>query len=78
MYEEFIFKACKSFRRRVDTIIEKMAAIVCKFTILCLNFFFCKLKLILFFNSVVFNYTRIFLILLPHPVYLKLFNCVQI
>ena len=25
--EEVILKACKSFRRRVDTIIEKMAAI---------------------------------------------------
>ena len=34
MSEEFIFKACKSFRRRVDTIIEK------KITALCLSFYF--------------------------------------
>ena len=28
MSEEFILKACKLFRKRVDTIIEKMAAIL--------------------------------------------------
>ena len=38
MSEEFILKACKSFRRRVDTNIEKkMVAILSKFTVLCLG-----------------------------------------
>ena len=33
--EEFILKACKSFRRRIDTKIEKkMTAILNKFTVL--------------------------------------------
>ena len=40
MSEEFILKACKSIRRRVDTIIEKMVAILSKFTVLDLSFFF--------------------------------------
>ena len=40
MSEEFILKACKSFRRRFGTIIEKMLAILKKFTILCLCFYF--------------------------------------
>ena len=35
MSEEFILKACKLFRRRVDTITEKMVAILSKFTVLC-------------------------------------------
>ena len=36
--EEFILKACKSFSRRVDTIIEKkMTAILSKFTVLRLS-----------------------------------------
>ena len=39
MSENFILKACKSFRRCVDTIIEKMAAILSKFTVLCLSYF---------------------------------------
>ena len=41
MSEEFILKACKSFRRNVDTIIEKkMEAILSKFTVLCLSSYF--------------------------------------
>ena len=41
MSEEFMLKACKSARRYVDTIIEKkMAAIMSKFTALCLSYFF--------------------------------------
>ena len=43
MPKEFISKAYKSFRMRVDTIIEKkkkMAAILSKFTVLCLSFYF--------------------------------------
>ena len=37
MSKEFILKACKSFRGRVDTMIEKKykVAILNKFTILC-------------------------------------------
>ena len=70
--EEFILKACKLFWRCVDTIIEKIVAILSKFTILCLfSYFvvyFSKLKLILFYNRVVYYYTRIFLNLLPYPV----------
>ncbi len=38
MSEEFILKACKSFRRRLDSLILKMAAILIKFTVLCLSF----------------------------------------
>ena len=48
MSKEFILKACKSFQRRVDTIIEKMEAILNWFTA---------------YNRVVYYYTRIFLIL---------------
>ena len=40
MSEEFILKACKSFQRCVDTIIEKMLAILSKFTVLCLSSYF--------------------------------------
>ena len=72
MSEEFILKDCKLFQRHVATIIEKMAAILRKFTVLCLYSFFVvyflTLKLILFYNRVVYYYTRIFLILLLHPV----------
>ena len=40
MSEESILKACKSFRRHVDTIIEKkMADILSKFTVLCRSYF---------------------------------------
>ena len=46
-----------------------------KFTVLYLSFYFVvyllKLKLNLFYNKVVYYYTRIFLILLQHPVYLS-------
>ena len=39
--EEFILKACKSFQRSVDTIIEKkMVVILSKFTVLCLSSYF--------------------------------------
>ena len=34
--KEFILKTCKFFWRCVDTIIEKMMAILSKFTVLCL------------------------------------------
>ena len=72
MYEEFILKL---FRRRVDTMIEKIkVAILNQLTILYLFsyfiFYFLKLKLILFYNWVVYYYTRIFLIFLPLSVYL--------
>ena len=41
MFETFILKTSKSFRRRVDTIIEKkMAATLSKFTVLCLFSYF--------------------------------------
>ena len=66
--EEFTLKVCKSFWRCLDRIIEKtMTAILSKFTVLCRSSYF--LKLILFYNRVVFYYTRIFLISLPHPVH---------
>ena len=42
--EEFILKACKSFRKRVDTISEnkkkKMVTMLSKFIVLCLSYFF--------------------------------------
>ena len=73
MSEEFILKACKSIQRRVDIITEKLADILGKFTALCLfsNFliYFLRLKLILFYNRDFYYYSRIFLVLLPHPVY---------
>ena len=73
MFEEFILKACKSFRSRVDTIIDKkMVTILSKFTVLCkypyFVVYFLRLKLILFYNRVVYYYFIIFQILLPHPV----------
>ena len=40
MLEEFILKACKSFRRRVDTIIKKMTGILSKILVMCLSFYF--------------------------------------
>ena len=69
--DEFILKASKLFRKRVDRIIKKMVAILIKCTVYCQSYFFVyflKSKLILFCNRVVYYYTRIFLILLPHPV----------
>ena len=77
--EEFILKACKSFRRRVDTMIEKkkMVAILSKFTVLCLSsyfvVYFSKSKLIVFYKRVVYYYSRIFLILLPNPAYIYIY-----
>ena len=38
--EEFILKAYKSFGKRVNTIIEKMVAILSKFTVLSLSSYF--------------------------------------
>ena len=73
MSEKFILKTCKSFRRHVDTIIKKMATILSKFTVLCLfsyfvvYFFLIKMNLV--YKRVVYHHTRIFLLLLPHPVY---------
>ena len=68
MSKEFILKACKSFQSYV----KKMAAILSKFTVLCLfSYFlvyFLKSKLILFYNRVIYYYTRIFLILPRYPV----------
>ena len=40
LFEEFILKVCKLFRKRVDTMIEKMVAILSKFTVLCLSSYF--------------------------------------
>ena len=40
MFEKFILKACKSFRRRVDRINETMRAILNKCTFLFLSFYF--------------------------------------
>ena len=34
MSEEFVLKVCKSFQRHVDTIIEKIVAILSEFTVL--------------------------------------------
>ena len=60
--EKFILKPCKSFRRRVYRMIEKkMTTILSKFTVLCqysyFVFYFFKLKLILFYNRVVYLWT---------------------
>ena len=42
MSEKFILKTCILFQRCMDTIIEKMMAILGIFTVLCLSFlFFC-------------------------------------
>ena len=40
MFEEFILKAGKSFRRCFDAIIQKMVAILSKFTDLSLSSYF--------------------------------------
>ena len=40
MSEKFILKACKSFWRCADTMIEKIVAIFSKFTVLCLFSYF--------------------------------------
>ena len=46
-----------------------MAAILSKFTVSCISSYFpvylLKLELILFYNGVIYNYTIMFLILLP-------------
>ena len=73
MFEEFILKAEKSFRRLVDTIIEKMVAILSKFTVLYVSSYFVdyllELKL-LFYDRIFYYYTRILLILLAPPIYI--------
>ena len=73
MSEEFILKACKSSRRRVNTIIEKMAIILSKFTVLYLSYYFIvyilKLKLISLYNRDIYYHTRIFLNLFLHSVH---------
>ena len=58
---------------RVDTIIENMVAILIKFTIFLFYPLFLKLELVLFYKRVVHYNTRIFIILLPHPVEISLF-----
>ena len=67
MSEEFTLKACKSFQRRVNTIIEKngghikyIYSFVSIFLLCCL--FFLKLILIIFYYVVIYCYTRLFLI----------------
>ena len=40
MSKEFISKACKSFQRCIDIKIKKMSAILSKFTILYLSYYF--------------------------------------
>ena len=59
MSEELhMLKACKSFRRHVDSISEKTGAILSKFIVLCLSAYFVDyfltLELILFYNRVVY------------------------
>ena len=59
MSKEFILKGCKSFQRRVDTIIEKKrATILSKFTVLRQSsyfiVYFLELELIFFYNRVVY------------------------
>ena len=68
-----MLKSCKSFRIRVKTMIgKKMAAILSKFTVLCqssdFDVYLFKSKLILFYNCVIYYYTRIFLILFLQPI----------
>ena len=77
MSEKFISKAFKSFQRYILTITEKMVAILSKFTVVPLSSYFVvyfrKLKLILFYDRVFYHYTRIFLILFPHSVYIYIY-----
>ena len=57
---------------------NKVVAILSKFTVLCLSSYFVvyffKLKFIWFYNRFIYYYTRIFLILLPHPVYIYIYT----
>ena len=74
MPEEYILKACKSFWKHVDIIIENifwpywvMLLFGVYLPILMFCFLFFKLKLILFYYWVLHNYySKLFLILLPH------------
>ena len=62
----------------VDTITERIVTVLNKFTVLCqssyFGVYFSELKFILSCNWVVYSYTRIFLILLPHPVCQNFYN----
>ena len=68
MSGEFILKTCKSFQRHVDRIIEKKSRPY-RVNLLFNVHLILKLKLILFYNRVVYYYNRIFLILLPRTIY---------
>ena len=75
MYEKFILKPCKSFRRGIDTIIKKMVAILSKSTVLCLSSYFVvysfKLKLIVFYNGIFYHTRRFEIISLLQPARVK-------
>ena len=61
IFKEFILKAYKSFRRCVDTIIEKKCWLY--FVNLCVYLFcslFCKIRINLVYDRVVYYFTRIF------------------
>ena len=49
MFKEFILKTCKSFLKYVDSIIEKMLAILSKFTILRQSSYF----IVYFFKTII-------------------------
>ena len=76
MSEKFILKACKLFRKRVNTITKKWRPYLGKFTVFCLSSYFVAVfclflflfLLILFYNGILYHYTRIFQILHPHSV----------
>ena len=78
---EFILKAFKSFRKRVDTIIKKMGVILSKFTILGVFSYFVvyslKFNSILFYKRVVYYYAKIFLILLPYQIYIYIYIYIE-
>ena len=73
MSEEFILKMCWYNNLKNGSHIEKIYSLVYIF-LFCVYFF--KLELILFYNTGVYYYTRIFLILLPHPIYIYIYICV--
>ena len=54
---------------------QKIIVLLSKFIVLCLPsyfiVYFLKLELIFFYNRVVYYYTKIFLSLLMHPIYLR-------
>ena len=81
MSEEFILKVYKSIWKHADTIIEKKKKrwlywvnLLFDVYLLILLFIFFKLELNLFYNrAIYYPYTRIFLILLLHPVFEEMF-----